>query len=190
MESTLQRVAANDPTLVAVDWYSAGADDAFASRLAAALAGNSYVRSLELSENPTITDASAQQLAAVLPVCAVEEVCMLGTGVGEALEEEIEVLCHAKHRAGAEALLREVVGDGAALLLPTAAGLLGDTVREVEDDIDTAVRRASTDDPSMLTVDWYHRPGVDDSALCSLAQALYGERTHNPQAPHREICSG
>ena len=167
VEQALQHVSSNDPSVSAVDWYGYGVDDGPVQRLALALHGNRHVRTLELSENTSITNTGVCELIQALPQCVVEEVSLLGTSVSEELVEEISELCHAKHRQAAERLLFDLVGRPAAAAAAATASN--------EDELAATIARAAADDPTLRAVDWYHR-SVNDISLHSLAGVLHGNR--------------
>ena len=89
-----QRLAADDPALQSIDWSgSNGFTDAEAGSLAAALRGNTYLRTLSLENNAELTDAGADELLRSLGTGGVSRVGLLGTGLSEGMKTEIATLC-------------------------------------------------------------------------------------------------
>eukprot|EP01043_Picozoa_sp_COSAG02_P037664 COSAG02_NODE_2844_length_7905_cov_33.004356_4_plen_686_part_00 len=72
-----RRIAANDPTLTALDLSKRGITTSTACALASALDGNTCLRTLDLSLNPRIGIAGLQALQATISRSAVQQVSLL-----------------------------------------------------------------------------------------------------------------
>jgi hypothetical protein len=97
-QEQVRGVAANSATVIEVNWHARGAGDEAVRQLASALAGNTHLRRIVLS-NMLVNDSSARLLEVAMSDSAVEEVALEGTSVSAEVAAAIEVRC-AANRGG------------------------------------------------------------------------------------------
>jgi RNA-binding protein YhbY len=92
-DQTVGELQVNDAGLEKVKWRETEATDVEVERLAAALKGNTVCRTVDLIDNPGVTDASMRNLRAAVGQSGVVRVNLQGTHVGETEQVAMKEAC-------------------------------------------------------------------------------------------------